>query len=200
MEFPGRFGCILADPPWSYQNMSSKAHGAAVSAFDCMTDIDIGNVPVSQWCLDDSWLALWATFPKLPEAMNVMDLWGFTYVTAVPWVKTIPSTGCIARGVGFHTMGAAELLLLGRHGQAKLKTRDGTPIGLLEGQQKTFYSPRGRHSEKPECVQDWLGRRYDGPYLELFARRFRLGWVCLGHELGHHLGPSGVSSWAEVKV
>lgn len=42
--------------------------------------------------------------------------------------------------------------------------------------------PRGRHSEKPEAFLDLVERISPGPYLELFARRDRLGWDTWGDE------------------
>ena len=120
----------------------------------------------------------------LPDALYVMGHWGFSYVTGFPWVKTTPSTGEIRRGVGFWTMGASEFVLIGRRGKPKTN-REGTPIGLLEGEERVFYAPRGkRHSEKPLGIHEYLEKRLSGPYLELFARQEREGWTCLGDELG----------------
>lgn len=39
------------------------------------------------------------------------------------------------------------------------------------------------HSRKPEDVQDRIEQLFDGPYVELFARRQRSGWLCLGNEI-----------------
>jgi N6-adenosine-specific RNA methylase IME4 len=45
-----------------------------------------------------------------------------------------------------------------------------------------FLWPRGRHSEKPEAFLDLVERMSPGPYVELFARRDRLGWDTWGNE------------------
>ena len=46
-----------------------------------------------------------------------------------------------------------------------------------------IVAPMGRHSKKPEEMQDRVERLFEGPYLEIFARRRRPGWTCLGNEL-----------------
>jgi N6-adenosine-specific RNA methylase IME4 len=43
--------------------------------------------------------------------------------------------------------------------------------------------PVGKHSEKPEAFQDLVEQVSPGPYLELFARRRRLGWDVWGNEV-----------------
>lgn len=47
--------------------------------------------------------------------------------------------------------------------------------------------PRGRHSAKPEAFQDMVERISPPPYLELFARRNRLGWHTWGNEALNHV-------------
>jgi hypothetical protein len=49
-----------------------------------------------------------------------------------------------------------------------------------------FQWPRGAHSAKPEAFLDMVEQVSPGPYLEMFARRNRLGWDTWGNEaLGH---------------
>jgi N6-adenosine-specific RNA methylase IME4 len=47
--------------------------------------------------------------------------------------------------------------------------------------------PRGAHSAKPEAFQDVVESVSPGPYLELFARRQRLGWATWGNEALNHV-------------
>lgn len=54
-----------------------------------------------------------------------------------------------------------------------------------------FNWPRGQHSEKPEAFLDLVEQVSPGPYLELFARRQRLGWDTWGDEALDHLAASG---------
>lgn len=183
---------ILADPPWRYRNWSDAAHGAASSAMDTMADADMAAIPVARWAHPEgAILAMWATFPKLPEAVRLMEAWRFVYVTGLPWVKTLPSRGEIRRGIGFWTQGTSELLLLGRRGEAARPDAGEPMMGLLVGDQRVFYAPRGRHSAKPLEVHDWL-ETASGPRLELFARQQRVGWTTWGLDLGFRLGHYGV--------
>jgi N6-adenosine-specific RNA methylase IME4 len=197
---PERAAVIIADPPWSYANWSDAAHGAARSAYSCMAIEDICAIPVGdQFAAKDCMLYLWVTGPKIPEGLKVCEAWGFEYVAWIPWVKFTPSTGQIYRGIGFHTMAAAEMLFICRRGKPKAKDRKDTPIGLLVGEERVFWAPRTKHSKKPEEIQDWIERKFDGPYLELFARRNRPSWTCYGNELGTELGSYGVRPCEVVK-
>jgi N6-adenosine-specific RNA methylase IME4 len=50
----------------------------------------------------------------------------------------------------------------------------------------TWFSwKRGAHSAKPEAFLDLVEQTSPGPYLELFARRARLGWDTYGDEALH---------------
>lgn len=46
---------------------------------------------------------------------------------------------------------------------------------------------RGQHSAKPEAFLDLVEAVSPGPYLELFARRNRIGWDTWGDEALNHV-------------
>ena len=206
MPPPNKYGVILIDCPWEYRNFSTKKHGAAAAHYRGMSTQALAKIPVESWAAPDCILACWATWPKLDRAINLMYSWGFTYITAVPWVKTTPSTGNIRRGVGFWTMGCSEVLLIGKRGKPKRLNVNGgksKPIGLLTDNtppqynskrgSAVFYAPRGSvHSRKPLEVHEWLSTTLAGPYLELFATQQTEGWTCWGYALGHWLSSRGV--------
>jgi N6-adenosine-specific RNA methylase IME4 len=50
-----------------------------------------------------------------------------------------------------------------------------------------FQWPRGKHSAKPEAFLDLVEQTSPGPYLEMFARRQRLGWDTWGNEALEHV-------------
>lgn len=183
--------CVLADPPWAYAQWSDRKHGAAAAAIDVMATSDIAAIPVGEWCDEDCALFLWGTWPKVPDAIQVMRAWGFDFVTGLPWVKVYKG-GDAYRGIGFWTQGASEYLLIGKRGDPdRVK---GTPvIGLLVGEQPVLYGSVSEHSRKPEAIHEWIERLFPGgPFLELFARRPRAGWACWGGDLGFVLSAEGV--------
>jgi N6-adenosine-specific RNA methylase IME4 len=188
-----KFGVIFADPPWAYRNFSSTLNGAAQAHYDLMSTRDMGPIRADRWAAENCVLAMWATWPKLDEALWLVRRWRFNYVSVIPWIKTVE--GGIKRGIGFWSMGCSEPLLICTRGEPKRRRGAVTPLGLFtdgpEGQ-RIFYAPRGRHSEKPEEVQDWFEDLLTGPFLELFARRPRPGWTTWGRETGYVLGPDGV--------
>lgn len=175
----GKYGVILADPPWSYANAGCR--GAAGNHYQTMTMKDICALPVQDWAASDSVLLLWATWPQLREGLEVIASWGFEYITGFPWLKMAgePSVNRWGEwevrpqyGVGFWIRGCTEPLLIARRGSVSPPT-DGL-IGLL--------SENYRHSRKPDNVYHYA-ETLPGPYLELFARRKRLGWSGWGNEL-----------------
>lgn len=187
------FALIVADPPWSYKNFSDAAHGAAVSAYDTMRYDEIAAIPVASWAAETCVLALWGTWPKLEEAVQLVWDWGFEFKTGFPWVKTLPQKGEIRRGIGFWVQGASEFVLIGTKGEPE-RQKTAPQIGLLCGSERQFYAPRLEHSKKPEDLQSWLEARFAGPRLELFARRERPGWTTWGRDTGFVLSAEGVKA------
>lgn len=60
-------------------------------------------------------------------------------------------------------------------------SRHGNPFGMTNG--TWFPWPRAEHSSKPNAFYDLVERVSPAPYLELFARRKRMGWDCWGNEV-----------------
>ena len=191
-----RFGVILADPNWSYQNFGMAKNGAQRAHYRGAEAVDLEKIPVADWAKKDCILLLWGTWPKLTDAMRVMEAWGFDYVTGLPWIKTSPSSGTIRTGIGFWFQSTSELLLVGRKGKPPSPDGNATkkrkPVkGLLCGSEWQFYAPVKEHSSKPLSIYDWARAKLKGPYLELFARNSIHGWRCLGHDTGWHLSERG---------
>jgi N6-adenosine-specific RNA methylase IME4 len=71
---------------------------------------------------------------------------------------------------------AAEPWLIGARGSAAVAVRDERNLILAEALE---------HSRKPDALYPKIERLWPGgPYLELFARRRRVGWDAYGNELG----------------
>ena len=74
------YDVIYADPPWKYSNnQTTTARGA--KPYSEMDLDDICELPVARLAADPCALFMWATYPKLPEALQVMGMWGFHYTT-----------------------------------------------------------------------------------------------------------------------
>ena len=187
-----KYGVCIADPAWQYQQFSAAKHGAASSAYECMSTQDICDIPVDDWMAKDSVLLLWATWPKLMDAFEVGTSWGFDYITAFPWIKTSPNTGNIKLGIGFWTQGVSEVVMVWKKGKSKAKKSAANVAGLLTGDERQFYAPSSKHSKKPMDLHQYAENRLPGPYLELFARRQMPGWTCWGGDLGYFLDKDGV--------
>ena len=70
-------------------------------------------MPVADLAAPDSALFLWATFPQLPEALRLIEAWGFTYKSvAFVWLKKNKKADSWFYGLGFWTRGNAEICLL----------------------------------------------------------------------------------------
>jgi len=130
----------------------------------------ICDLPAGRCCTDDAILFLWATSPKLAEAMRVIDAWGFTYRTCMVWVKD-------RIGMGYYARQRHELLLIATRGRAPTPAPADRPDSVIE-------APRTKHSAKPPIVHDMIERMYPRVKLgELFARTKRDGWLCWGNEV-----------------
>jgi site-specific DNA-methyltransferase (adenine-specific) len=155
------------------------------SPYDVMSTADICQIPVQRWAAKDCVLLLWATFPKMKDALQVVEAWGFTYKTvAFSWAKLTPSGRGYHFGLGYWTHGNVEVCLLATRGKPKRQQKDVAQL---------IVAPRGEHSSKPRETYDRIERLLEGPYLELFARPpVREGWTQIGEELGTLLTPDGI--------
>ena len=180
--FPSkRYSVIYADPPWQYYGDPNKDQ-AAGKHYSLMSTAEIGALPIQTITADSAALFLWATNPRLPDALEVMKTWGFHFRgVAYIWIKTARD-GHIINGQGVRptfTKPTTELLLVGS------TCRRGRPIPLMdEGQAQVVLAPRGRHSAKPlifgERIVELLG---DVSRIELFARNRVDGWDAWGNEV-----------------
>lgn len=160
---------ILADPPWRYDWVPAK-NRAVENHYPTMSLREIMDLPVAEIAAEGAILFLWATAPKLREALAVMDAWGFRYRTNAVWDK-------LKIGMGHYFRGRHEHLLIGRRGKIETPSTDVRPPSVIA-------SPRGRHSAKPVEVHEIIERMYpDKRKIELFARRRRPGWAAWGNEL-----------------
>jgi len=162
----GVFPVLYADPPWRYEHVKTE-NRAVENQYPTMTLDDICALTVP--AADDAVLFLWATSPKLAEAMQVLTAWGFTYRTCMVWVKD-------KIGMGYYARQQHELLLIGAKGEPPVPAEADRPSSVLE-------APRTQHSAKPPAFYDVIERMYPGVQkIELFARQTREGWAAWGNQ------------------
>lgn len=201
----GGYKVILADPPWRFETYNEKGRkrnpdwrpfkGSPSRHYDTMSLKQIMALPVADCAATDCVLFLWACWPLLPEALMVIDAWGFKYKTAgFDWAKAVlpddrqmelmqdapPIMPKDEIGMGYWTRSNTEPCLLATRGK---------PKRLDAGVRMLIMEPRRQHSRKPPCQYERIERLVDGPYLELFARNEpRAGWTKWGNEVGKFSG------------
>ena len=144
-----------------------------------MSEKEICDLPIKDIAGNPSLLFLWATFPQLQEALNVVKAWGFEYKTcAFTWVKTNPKQTLKSFfGVGYYTKSNAEICLLGIKGRGHSLVKSNSVSQLI-------FEPRSKHSEKPQSARDKIFKLVgDLPRIELFARKKTEGWDVWGNEV-----------------
>ena len=131
-------------------------------------------LPVAALAADDCVLFLWGTWPKLPQALEVISAWGFQYKTdAFVWIKENGGGG-LHTGMGYYTRSNSEFCLL---------ATKGSPTRLAKDVHQVVMAPVGKHSAKPEEVRRRIERLFVGPYLELYGRESVSGWTVWGNEI-----------------
>jgi N6-adenosine-specific RNA methylase IME4 len=173
-----RFGTILCDPPWQFQNRTGKIapEHKRLSRYGTLHLQDIISMPVSKVASRTCHLYLWCPNALLAEGLNVMRAWGFQYKTNLVWHKVRKDGGSDGRGVGFYFRNVTELILFGVRGPNARTLKPGRT-------QVNYLSSRKReHSRKPDEQYALIESCSRGPYLELFARGERAGWTGWGNQ------------------
>ena len=143
--------------------------GAAEKHYPTMGIDELCALPVETLADRDCLLFLWATFPQLPEALRLIQAWGFTFRTvAFIWLKLNRKSPTWFYGLGYWTRGNAEICLLAKRGQPKRRSKS---------VHQFIISPIEEHSKK---LIELAG---DLPRVELFARQKTPGWDAWGNEV-----------------
>lgn len=172
-----QYSVIYADPPWQYRTYSKKGQGrSAESHYPTMSLDDIKDLPVGELAAKDCALFMWATFPCLLEAFQVLDAWGFEYKTiAFVWIKQNRISDSLFWGMGYWTRANAELCILATKGH---------PKRVNSGVHQVIMSHVEQHSKKPDEARDRIVQLMgDVPRIELFARQSPDGWDVWGNEV-----------------
>jgi N6-adenosine-specific RNA methylase IME4 len=174
----GKFGTILADPPWRFANRTGKVspEHRRLRRYETMNVDEICAMSVQSHAADRSHLYLWVPNALLREGLRVMEAWGFTYKTTLTWFKVRRDGGPDGRGVGFYFRNVTEIVLFGVKGAMRTLAPGRRQVNL-------FATRKREHSRKPDELYSIIEACSPGPYLELFARAQRDGWYQFGDEV-----------------
>lgn len=175
-----KYRTIVADPPWPMGNAGAyswregrESGHARPLPYAEMTLAEITALPIADLAEPDAHLFVWTVNRHLEATFGIVRAWGFSPTTPLVWCKA-PH--------GFNPGGTfgstAEFVIFARRGSLPATQRVQT---------QWWQWPRGEHSAKPEAFLDVVETVSPGPYLELFARRNRLGWDTWGNECLDHV-------------
>ena len=181
-----RFSTILADPPWRFENRTGKMapEHRRLARYETMTLDDICGLPVEGVAADTAHLYMWTPNALLPEALQVMAAWGFSYKSNLIWHKIRKDGGSDGRGVGFYFRNVTEMILFGVRGKnARTLAPGRRQVNMLETRKR-------EHSRKPDEQYELIEACSPGPYLELFARGDRAKWAVWGNQADEPYEPT----------
>ena len=156
----GKYRTLVIDVPWQY-----PGEHRARPEYATMTQNELLDLPVQKLADNDAHLYLWSNNRTIPEAVELMAAWGFTFVTLLTWIK--PSIG-----LGSYFRGTTEHCLFGVRGNLITRPPHDIPTH--------FEASKARHSVKPEEFYRLVERASYPPFVDVFARKTRPGWACWG--------------------
>lgn len=182
-----KFDIILCDPPWAYDGTNNLAKSSCVTGkedqvYDTTYSTNLNDVGehLQRVCADRSLLYMWVTGPIMQQGLNLMKSWGWDFATiAFVWEKERTNPG-------YYTLSSTEFIIVGKRGGIPNNTKGSVPRyrGCSHRVRQFQQTPRLGHSEKPELFHELIETMHPATNkLELFARRHRKGWTCLGNAL-----------------
>lgn len=182
----GGYKTILADPPWRFANRTGKVapEHRRLDRYSTMELEDIKRLPVAEVSAASAHLYLWVPNALLPEGLQVMESWGFRYVSNIIWAKRRKDGGPDGRGVGFYFRNVTEILLFGVRGSMRTLQPARSQVNMIETRKR-------EHSRKPDEQYPLIEACSPGPYLEMFARHPQPGWALWGDEADESVTPRG---------
>ena len=181
-----KYQTIYADPPWRFQNRTGKVapEHKRLARYGTMKLEEIKQLPVAEVADEKCHLYLWVPNALLPEGLEVMEAWGFSYKTNIIWEKVRKDGMPDGRGVGVYFRNVTEILLFGIKGDKNRTLDPGrTQVNLIR-------SMKREHSRKPEEFSALIESCSSAPFLELFARGNRDGWDMWGNQATEDYEPT----------
>lgn len=171
-----KYELIYPDAPWDYTGGGRYRKLKIKPKYPTMKYNELSQLPIKQIAARDCALAMWTTGPKMEEAIKLIDIWGFNFITVLfIWIKTNRLQDTLNYKPACWTMPNAEYLLFGKIGH---------PQRVQEDIKQIVFAPIGRHSAKPSVFREKLVNLFgDVPRIELFARQKADGWDAIGNEI-----------------
>lgn len=160
------YSIIYVDPPWRY-DFSETTSREIEKQYPTMELKELKKLKIPSDT--NALIFMWATAPKLREALELMDAWNFEYKTHAIWDKQ-------KIGMGYWFRGQHELLMVGVRG-------DFSPPKQKDRVSSVFRIPRTAHSKKPDEIRELISKWYPNhKKIELFAREQYKDWEVWGNE------------------
>lgn len=169
IELPkGFYDVIYCDPPWKYDFAETESR-AIENHYPTMTVEEMKSLQIP--AAENSVMLMWATAPKLEQALELLKAWGFTYKTNAVWDKEVI-------GMGYWFRGQHEFLLVGTKGSY-------SPPKPENRYSSVIREKRTAHSKKPLVLYNMIEKMFpNARYLELFSRnKFNDNWNVWGNQL-----------------
>lgn len=165
-----RFGVILDDPNWRFNNYSEAGEGRnANQHYDCVNADVIARIPVWHLAGKDCWRITWTTAPMVEQALAVIKAQRFKFCTMGTWGKETKDGSKLRFGTGYIRRSGAEFYIVSKVGEPRIKPAAAFISNLL-------FAPTREHSRKPDEMYRQIEDSFDGPYVELNARQRWPGW------------------------
>lgn len=177
---PRPFRVVVADPAWRFDDKLPGPGRGAEKHYATMSVDEICRLVLPP-LHDDCHLFLWRVAAMVEEAYDVARAWGFTPKSEIVWRK-LTVNGKRWFGMGNHVRMEHETAIIATRGRPKVVDR--TTRSVFDADEPSLFSaPAGEHSAKPDEFYAIVERLCAGPRVELFARRERPGWTCLGDQV-----------------
>lgn len=172
-----KYKTIYIDPPWPERG-GGKIKRGADKHYPLMSINEILELKIQSLVQEDgAHLYLWVTNNFLLTGLKAMDRWGFRYVTIITWAKD-------KIGLGQYFRGLSEHLLFGVCGKLPYRFKEN---GKRAQGKTLIFSPKTKHSEKPEEFRRMIETVSYPPYLEVFGRNKCIGWDVIGNDVSEFL-------------
>jgi len=206
-----KFTCIVCDPPYAFSDKlkQSDVLRGAESNYSTMTIDQIKSIPIKDIASEDgAILALWVPSSLLKEGLEIMECYGFKHKQTYIWVKSKNNKSIskeknkndfslnhtLAFGMGRLFRNCHEICLIGINNNKIYKKLSN------KSQRTVSFSENLKHSKKPEDLQDSLDYMFPNERkIEIFARRKRDGWTCLGNQSPETFGEDIFDSIKNIK-